>query len=1202
MKTCSLHGGWRLAAGVLAGLLATAILSLAQPLPDALITSATVLGRSTQNDLAYMAWNPTQPGLLEAKLLAVYAKPGGTDSLAPFTRRSIIARPVSAADMAPFLDLASQLGFDPDSLRDILGYLAQQTTGTIPQLLEAVLARAQADHAVADNLDLLAGSHPALSLVLGRAWAGSIDAGQTTFELRLLDPSTQQDLGVVGRVTVTAGLPVLLPAPEAPVQIPDHTLTGDLNIKLRWDQSRQLRARLPLSGGFNVWRMSAAFARSHQLDTQRQTFPEILALATQGEIERITDAPVLPPANFDDHTRLFLIDDHNRYVGQRAFTDGEEVAYIVTAGDLLGRDGLPSLAGFGTACRTFGPSAPRDFRLSTATELPAGGGPPFDDQADTRQFFRLTWLANTNAPPDEAQFYEVYRGMNLGELSLTNDPPPANLVAIVPHLAGTVSIDTTNRPLPEADFYGRTLWFSIRAGRVNACGDKIFSPMTPPALATLRQYRSPNAPTGVVAGNCAFPAVVPLAGDLQDLEIPDSVNYRGQMVCRRRSHEIVWAEFYLAADLDLKDTQPLGRYYFGERDDAVATDWSLPRTATTTSMVAVCRVGTLPNGEGASDVAIQGFDLNFGANRTRSDIFEAGIVSADRFDPSDPLYQVFGQCRRIGLQGTLLTPTVVSTNGTLGFLLPELTNRLYALQARQTGTTVGFPWATIGAGRIDLDGWLWVYAPALVQSSASGALYEFRGFSLCDPPGGCDGSFVPRLTGDPVVRDLKIRLKLTARTREWRVFRRVNDSELSLIAQGTDAFDAAKVSNEIITRDDAPPLAGVRVCYFAQTFDEHGNASPLAQIGDCLTIDGPPPVPVVAPLEAVGDRSNARMLLKWFCPAFAVERFTITVAVEDTADSGANKLASKLTRLAVKPVFLRGLLVTNVRELLLVRKASLESVKLTAGPLHYDTPRVGGEIGAGPDFTFELPVVPQTRYVVYITAKGPGQFSSGPSAPQEFIWKQPTPPEQVPWPERPLPGVVKFHPDIRAVRLPRETLVVPTNAASAVVGVRIGRTPGVKRSDFSTSTPGFEGKLVMAFADNKLAPKPDFNAYLFHDELGAASRGGETILPVVLYRQQITNDTFPKVSGDVIQVSPLVRRIVQQAPGNYAVPLLVLRDPFIAATYFAPSTDYSFPLELYLLDTHPVQQNAVYHYWLARFRQDGELDVVVDAGEVPEVK
>jgi hypothetical protein len=292
--------------------------------------------------------------------------------------------------------------------------------------------------------------------------------------------------------------------------------------------------------------------------------------------------------------------------------------------------------------------------------------------------------------------------------------------------------------------------------------------------------------------------------------------------------------------------------------------------------------------------------------------------------------------------------------------------------------------------------------------------------------------------------------------------------------------------------------------------------------------------------------------------------------------------------------------VTNVRELLLVRKANLETVKLNTGPLHYDTPRVGGEIGAGPDFTFELPVVPQTRYVVYITAKGPGKFSSGPSAPQEFIWKQPTPPEQVPWPERPLPGVVKFHPDIQAVLLPRETLLVPTNAASAVVGVRIGRIPEIKSNEFSTIIQDFEGRLVMFLRRNpELFRKPDFNAYLFHDELGAASRGGETILPVVLYRQQVTNDTFPKVSGDVIQVSPLVRRIAQQVTHG---DLLVLRDPFIAATFFAPSIDYRRPLELYLLDTHPVQQNAVYHYWLARFRQDGELDVVVDAGEIPEVK
>ena len=34
-----------------------------------------------------------------------------------------------------------------------------------------------------------------------------------------------------------------------------------------------------------------------------------------------------------------------------------------------------------------------------------------------------------------------------------------------------------------------------------------------------------------------------------------------------------------------------------------------------------------------------------------------------------------------------------------------------------------------------------------------------------------------------------------------------------------------------------------------------------------------------------------------------------------------------------------------------------------------------------------------------------------------------------------------------------------------------------------------------------------------------------TLLPMVLYRQQVTNALFPKVSGDVVQVSPLIERL-----------------------------------------------------------------------------
>ena len=39
-------------------------------------------------------------------------------------------------------------------------------------------------------------------------------------------------------------------------------------------------------------------------------------------------------------------------------------------------------------------------------------------------------------------------------------------------------------------------------------------------------------------------------------------------------------------------------------------------------------------------------------------------------------------------------------------------------------------------------------------------------------------------------------------------------------------------------------------------------------------------------------------------------------------------------------------------------------------------------------------------------------------------------------------------------------------------------------------------------------------------------------------------------------------------------------------------------LDLFMLDTQPVIEGASYHYYLARFRDDGELDSVVDAGQV----
>src|SRR5690606_1615283 len=66
--------------------------------------------------------------------------------------------------------------------------------------------------------------------------------------------------------------------------------------------------------------------------------------------------------------------------------------------------------------------------------------------------------------------------------------------------------------------------------------------------------------------------------------------------------------------------------------------------------------------------------------------------------------------------------------------------------------------------------------------------------------------------------------------------------------------------------------------------------------------------------------------------------------------------------------------------------------------------------------------------------------------------------------------------------------------------------------------------------------RADLNVYL-------AKKAGEggSILPAALYRRQVPSHKFPHVTGDVIQVSPLVRRVAGAASASS----FGIIDPFI---------------------------------------------------------
>jgi hypothetical protein len=416
-------------------------------------------------------------------------------------------------------------------------------------------------------------------------------------------------------------------------------------------------------------------------------------------------------------------------------------------------------------------------------------------------------------------------------------------------------------------------------------------------------------------------------------------------------------------------------------------------------------------------------------------------------------------------------------------------------------------------------------------------------------------------------------------TREYRLYRRVDDGPLTLIKQGEANFDTVK---QIDISDLEMPAASGVVCYFGQLLDEHGNASPLAQLGDCITVAKPPPQPMLAPLEPFVSGGQPHLRIRWFCPVAGVERFRVWLS--DDENKFPNKLVAEL----------------GAEE----SGASSATVDIDgkSQPLNFATylsPQPGPMFGNGAEFII-TPVMPENHtWTVFVTAIGKGGLQSPPSNTGRVTWNSAaadTGPA-VPWPARPLPPSQKtaiFEGFLVASQL-------PTNVFDGI-GIQVGIVP----TDFQVQV------------DFKVSDNLDLQTGLPNVLLGTAKLDDIFLrdlnqVPLnnfVIYRIQSPSATFPTISGDMIQVTPLISRLRSQpatlpvpdkkitylnaSPGDPATQIV---DPFLKIVYLSVLG----PASLVALDTQPVIQEAAYTYLIVRLDDRGEIRDVIPAGPV-EVK
>jgi hypothetical protein len=413
---------------------------------------------------------------------------------------------------------------------------------------------------------------------------------------------------------------------------------------------------------------------------------------------------------------------------------------------------------------------------------------------------------------------------------------------------------------------------------------------------------------------------------------------------------------------------------------------------------------------------------------------------------------------------------------------------------------------------------------------------------------------------------------------QWRLYLRVDAGSLILVGQGV-------IQNGVRTvawTDAAPPASYARLCYYGQAFDAHGNPGRLFLIA-CITSGSGQnlPVPMLAPPVGRGNQFSPEMTLRWFSPPAGVERFEVWIATSPGSPP-MTESGTKLSRdLAVHPNRLPD-------------HPDLDFAVFDTAQVRALSPNGESE------FTCDVPVELNQNYTVLVRAVGPGaadqRIAGGFGKAESFSWlaQQDSNREDVPWPARPLPPVASgFHSGIGL------RFITPADSSKldwSGVGVRVGRATDT----FNTDPVYFQDPIPIAgFLINT---HTDPLGYIFRNEQTAANEvqaeAPGSLFPMMLYRMQVPNANFPSVSGDVVQVSPLMEKIAYEERQLSGRDTVVIWDRYCALLPPGPIPASDEKRDLFVVDRHPVLAGAKYRYLVVRFGPDHEIERVIPAGEI----
>lgn len=1203
-----------------------------------------------------VVWNVTSPDWLATRDIAVYLKPAAADVSATYTLQGVMTPLRDPGAIKPWIARAVSIGGNTAELNEACERLHRLWRNpAVPEALPAALedrismlaGRAASRPEGAAALRQLGNSYPLFRFVTATGWAGplGVAAGQTaTIELRERDRASGTEGAVVGRVSIVAGAPDVLAAPGAPVFVRPPFLTSlpaaneqplaipgadqwpDLAIPLRWAVPESLRRQILLTRGFHVWRLTPGYTPPGGLTpsglaataplAQKKRLTRNPAAATK--LYRPTGSPETGPDVSDlnaDPATWFLTDDNGRYdfVSEPApgqppvisgvpYAESERWDYIVGTVDLLGRISSvsPRLTNV-PPCRTVPPTVPKALRVENIMK-------------SGNQRLRVVWKPNANTTTEvSTTHYLIFRDRikntpgstaTTDKVAMPDRQDELIYLGVVPHSAGTngeLSFDD-DALVPGAADYGQTYFYSIRAAHLGPCGYNCSAP-GPPVFGTLRDRLGPAAPTGYLAVECPRVSIKRNPGTV----ITAPLNITGnQIVVRARATRadkgVEWVSFdstYTAGSLPPVQPEPV-RLYFGN-SDTVWRDIVLPSASRDYGIIAIA--GTAA---GRISHTLTTDESNLDAGKLHEITFTArtgNLIDMTPPDSSGPWreYFIFSN----GVQTVSSFTPAAQAEGARGSLGSIALNDITVLLQYQhtNGTWVNAATATWGAGSSNF-----YFDPGTSISR------PWRAWRIIDPPGqsGTVCRHEPRPAQKSTVEPVKVTLLMQPGSKEYRLYRKIDEGALFLLKQGVGTWDSSVVQ-AVVLEDNMLPPAGGRIGYFGQTFDEHGNPSPLALLDEKIGVLPKLPVPVLDIPVSEGTLAAPKIRIKATCPGAGVERIEILLNPPPEATSGIVTIGDK------------NALLFNFKAGTTVSGAQAYGSSLAAD--------VATLSGPSQPFTLnrQLNIKAATKYTLQVRALGADGYSGDWSAPQEFTWQEPVAAGEVPWPARPLPGLQTWNSGITARTLTSTDFVASPAPSirviypgTSLVYVRIGSfglsgSPGnlgnwnvfgtQVADDYFIGNLGYyqtSGSQVVNPAD---LPASAPRRYLYPREIMAGDIAtydfDSSLLPVVLYRQQtgrmIEGAMQAIASADIVQVSPMITGITYttEAPGGRT--FIKVTDPYVLLSARHEPNPYNgstLQIDMNVADMAPVASGGRYKYWLAHFDLYGEINAIIPAGEV----